>query len=103
MTETSTDSPTVVIVGGGTAGASVAASLLRRDPSLDIAVVEPAETHYYQPAFTLVGAGDYGLEATARPMGEVLPAGAAWLQDGVASFQPEANQTTLARRKSSNA
>jgi sulfide:quinone oxidoreductase len=52
----------ILIVGGGTAGVTVAASLRRRGSrSLDIAIVEPSETHYYQPCFTLVGAGAYGM------------------------------------------
>ena len=46
----------VVIVGGGTAGISVAARL-RRAGVADVAVVEPADLHYYQPLLTLVGAG----------------------------------------------
>ena len=46
----------IVIIGGGTAGITVAASLKRHAPGpIDIAVVEPSDTHYYQPAFTLVG------------------------------------------------
>ena len=52
----------ILIVGGGTAGITVAAILRRRGPAaLDIAIVEPSETHYYQPCFTLVGAGAYRL------------------------------------------
>ena len=47
----------VLIVGGGTAGITVAAILKRRAPSVDVAIVEPSQEHYYQPAFTLVGAG----------------------------------------------
>ena len=91
-----TDCHTVVVVGGGTAGATVAASLLRRQPSLDVAIIEPADTHYYQPAFTLVGARDYSLDDTARPMGQVLPERANWIRDAVTGFQPEADRVTLA-------
>ncbi|WP_176719730.1 lycopene cyclase family protein, partial [Pseudomonas sp. BIOMIG1N] len=47
----------VLIVGGGAAGIAVAASLLSRDPHLDVAIIDPADTHYYQPGWTLVGAG----------------------------------------------
>lgn len=47
----------VVIVGGGAAGISVASSLLSREPNLDIAVIDPAEIHYYQPGWTMVGSG----------------------------------------------
>ena len=56
----------VLIVGGGTAGVTVAAILKRRAPDINLAIVEPAHHHYYQPAFTLVGAGVYPLARTRR-------------------------------------
>jgi 2-polyprenyl-6-methoxyphenol hydroxylase-like FAD-dependent oxidoreductase len=56
----------VLIGGGGTAGITVAAILKRRAPGANIAIVEPAHDHYYQPAFTLVGAGVYPLARTRR-------------------------------------
>jgi sulfide:quinone oxidoreductase len=54
----------ILIVGGGNAGISLAAQLLRKDKKLDIAIVEPSEKHYYQPAWTLVGGGDYDVRET---------------------------------------
>jgi len=47
----------IVIVGGGTAGITTAARLRNADPSLDVAIIEPSEKHYYQPLRTLVGGG----------------------------------------------
>jgi len=47
----------VVIIGGGNAGISVAARLRRKLKGLDVAIIDPAATHYYQPLWTLVGAG----------------------------------------------
>jgi 2-polyprenyl-6-methoxyphenol hydroxylase-like FAD-dependent oxidoreductase len=44
----------VLIVGGGTAGITVAARLLRKGYT-DVAVIEPEDKHYYQPLWTLVG------------------------------------------------
>lgn len=41
---------TIVIVGGGSAGIAVAAKLLRERPTLDVAIIDPATTHAYQPA-----------------------------------------------------
>lgn len=85
----------VVIVGGGTAGITVAASLRRRAHNLDIAVVEPAAQHYYQPAFTLVGAGQYALEATRRPVESVMPRGVTLIRAAADTFEPDQNAITL--------
>jgi sulfide:quinone oxidoreductase len=79
----------IVIVGGGAAGAAAAASLLRRKPDLDIAVIDPADTHYYQPGWTMVGAGIFSAESTAKPMGAVLPGNVTWIKAAVAGFDPE--------------
>jgi 2-polyprenyl-6-methoxyphenol hydroxylase-like FAD-dependent oxidoreductase len=40
----------IVIVGAGSGGIALAASLLKRQPKLDIAIIEPSDKHYYQPA-----------------------------------------------------
>ncbi|MGF6478419.1 NADPH-dependent 2,4-dienoyl-CoA reductase/sulfur reductase-like enzyme [Paraburkholderia sp. JPY419] len=45
----------VAIVGAGAAGIATASSLLARCPDLDIAVIDPADTHYYQPGWTWAG------------------------------------------------
>jgi NADPH-dependent 2,4-dienoyl-CoA reductase/sulfur reductase-like enzyme len=46
----------VAIIGGGTAGITVAAQLARQGIH-DVALIEPSPKHYYQPLWTLVGAG----------------------------------------------
>ncbi len=84
----------IVVVGGGNAGISVAAQLLRKNSKLDIAVVDPAQHHYYQPAFTLVGGGDYDSAKTVRSQQSVMPSQVTWIQEAVASFQPEGNTVT---------
>lgn len=86
----------VVIVGGGTAGIATAASMLKRRPSLDIAIIEPSETHSYQPGWTMVGGGVFDAAVTRRPMASVMPRRAHWLRQAAASFQPESDQVTLA-------
>ncbi len=86
----------ILIVGGGTAGITVAASLRRRGPAaLDIAIVEPSETHYYQPCFTLVGAGAYDMARTHRPERSLIPAGVRLIPDAAGTFAPENNSVTL--------
>ncbi|GAN54545.1 NAD(P)/FAD-dependent oxidoreductase [Tanticharoenia sakaeratensis] len=86
---------TVVIVGGGAAGITVAAQLHRRRPNLAIAVVEPSTTHAYQPGWTLVGAGVMSLAQTLRQEGGLIPEGVDWIRDRVVSFEPDANTVTL--------
>lgn len=85
----------LVIVGGGNAGISAAAQLLRKNKQLDIAIIEPSEFHYYQPAWTLVGAGTFDIQKTKRTEASVIPKGTRWIKNKVASFQPEQNQVTL--------
>jgi sulfide:quinone oxidoreductase len=83
----------ILIIGGGTAGITVAARL-RRKRYADVAVMEPSEQHYYQPAWTLVGAGLFDQGKTARPEAEVMPKGVTWIKQAAASFQPDANTVT---------
>ena len=85
----------VVIVGGGAAGIAVAASLLARQPGLDVAIVDPADVHYYQPGWTMVGAGVFSAASTARTLASVLPPGVHWLKAAVAAFEPERNAVVL--------
>ncbi len=86
----------ILIAGGGSAGIATAASLLKRRPGLSIAIVEPADTHYYQPGWTLVGAGVFSPEVTRRPMADVIPAGVEWIRQAVGGFLPEENRVVLA-------
>ncbi|KYC29212.1 Sulfide:quinone oxidoreductase, mitochondrial [Sterolibacterium denitrificans] len=87
---------TVVIIGGGTAGISVAAGLRRRQPGLDIAIVDPAEFHFYQPAWTLVGGGAFDVARTRRPLAGLLPRGVKHIAKAVSGFSPETNEIELA-------
>jgi len=84
----------VLIVGGGTAGITTAAHLLKRNRKLDVAIVDPAEWHYYQPLWTLVGGGAATREKTRRSQKSVIPNGATWIQQSVVSFDPENNAIT---------
>lgn len=85
----------VVIVGAGAGGIAVAASLKSRKSDLSIAVIDPADVHYYQPGWTMVGGGIFQAEQTAKTMGSLIPRGVKWIQAAVAAFEPKNNAVIL--------
>jgi len=85
----------VVIVGGGAGGIAVAASLKSRVPDLEIAVIDPADIHYYQPGWTMVGGGIFDARTTAKTMGSLIPKGVHWIKSAVAAFEPKNNAIIL--------
>lgn len=89
----------VVIVGGGTAGITVAARLLRVIKGIDVAIIEPSDWHYYQPLWTLVGGGVFPKETTKRPEAAVIPPGVKWIQDAATEFYPEDNSLLTQQQK----
>ncbi len=85
----------LLIVGAGAAGIAVAASLLKRLPHLDIALVDPADVHYYQPGFTMVGGGVFTMRQTRRDMASLIPEGVTWIKAAVSTFEPTSNHVIL--------
>lgn len=85
----------ILIAGGGAAGISVAASLKKRDASLNIGIIEPSETHVYQPGQTLVGRGVMSLEQLKRPTQSFIPSGVDWIKASVTEFKPDTNEVAL--------
>ena len=86
----------VVIVGAGAGGVAVAASLLKRRANLNIALIDPATEHSYQPGWTLVGGGVFKQSQTRRPMSSVIPNGVKHYSEAADTFQPDENSVTLA-------
>lgn len=91
----STISGDIVVIGGGSAGIGLLASLLKRDPHLNIILIEPNDYHCYQPAWTLVGGGAYDLQKTRRPLADVLPNGVSWVQAAVSEVLPDEQTLVL--------
>ena len=77
----------VLIVGGGNAGTSLAARLLR-DGAPDVAVVESRPVHRYRPLLNYVGGGEATMSSLSRPAESVVPAGCTTLRDEVVSVDP---------------
>ena len=78
----------VLVIGGGNAGISVSALLLRKRKSLSVGIIEPNSKHYYQPAWTLVGGGVFDINKTQRNEADVIPKGAIWIKATVAKIDP---------------
>ncbi|PWI45330.1 FAD/NAD(P)-binding oxidoreductase [Streptomyces sp. ICBB 8177] len=85
----------VLVVGGGTAGITVAARL-RRAGTTGVTLLEPSATHYYQPLWTLVGGGRAPMAASARPEASVLPKGVRWVRDRAVGVDPVAHTVATA-------
>ena len=86
----------IVIVGGGSGGLTVAAHLRGQDNPPDVTVIEPSSKHYYQPIWTLVGGGVFPREVSEREQKDFIPSGVNWIQEKVASFDPDSNTIQLA-------
>lgn len=72
----------VVVLGGGNAGMSAAARLLRSGVH-DVAVVEPQDVHTYRPLLSYVGGGQVRLRTAERTQRSVTPRGCTWIRDRV--------------------
>ncbi|UGT64474.1 NAD(P)/FAD-dependent oxidoreductase [Nocardia asteroides] len=81
----------VVIIGGGNAGISAAARLIRLGIE-DVAVIEPNAVHTYRPLLSYVGGGQATLTQAERTQRSVTPAGASWIRDAVVAVEPSAHR-----------
>jgi sulfide:quinone oxidoreductase len=95
VTDSSAKTYDFVIVGGGSAGIATAASILKRNRDVSVAIIEPSEVHYYQPGWTMVGAGVFDPEFTRRQEAKLIPAGAEWIKASASGFAPHENKVLL--------
>jgi sulfide:quinone oxidoreductase len=79
----------ILVLGGGTAGLTVASQLADRIGGHHIGIVEPSLTHYYQPLWTLVGGGIFPREESARDEADLIPDRVTWTRDAVAAVDPD--------------
>ncbi|PAA73501.1 hypothetical protein BOX15_Mlig023963g2 [Macrostomum lignano] len=86
----------VVVAGGGCGGCSVANRMANKLGQGQVCVVEPNDTHYYQPMWTLVGGGIKQFAQSGTRMVDLLPSKAEWLRTSVSRIDPESQAVTLA-------
>ena len=85
----------VVIIGAGAGGISLSAKLSRELESGDIAIIDPSEVHYYQPLWTIAGAGLLNLEDTAKKTIDLIPEGVNWIKDSVKEIIASENKVLI--------
>lgn len=81
----------VLVLGGGSGGVTMAARMKRKVGADNVAIVEPSERHFYQPIWTLVGAGAKQLSSSGRPTASVIPSGVEWIKARVVELNPDKN------------
>lgn len=84
----------MVIIGGGAAGLDTAHRLLNEGFD-DVTIIEPNETHYYQPAYTLVYAGVKSPESIQEPQADYTPSKAKWIKAKATAIDPDNFKVTL--------
>lgn len=72
----------VLIIGGGNAGISAAARLLRKGFGA-VGVIEPQSVHTYRPLLSYVGGGQASMRSAERTQRSVTPRGCTWIRDSV--------------------
>lgn len=87
----------LVIIGGGTGGIMLSARLMKIKAPIDITLIEPADTHWYHPAWTLVGAGAYDIKKTSKPMADMIPKNVNWVKDFATGFKANQNIVSTAK------
>ncbi|XP_029992288.1 sulfide:quinone oxidoreductase, mitochondrial [Sphaeramia orbicularis] len=81
----------MLVLGGGSGGIAMSARMKRMMGAENVAVVEPNEMHYYQPIWTLVGAGAKTVASSGRPTASVMPSGVKWVKAKVQEINPDTN------------
>lgn len=87
----------VIVIGGGSAGLAISHQLLRtgKFSQDDVAVIDPATWHHYQPGWTLVGGGLKNKEELKRPLDSLIDPKLKFYQQSVTTFAPEENTIKL--------
>jgi sulfide:quinone oxidoreductase len=93
----STRNHRVVVIGGGTAGLAIVHQLLRsgKFSQDELAIIDPAVWHHYQPGWTLVGAGLKTKEELRKRLEGMIDPKLKFYTDSVDALSPESNLVTL--------
>lgn len=86
----------IVIVGAGAAGLATASRLAQRLEGASITLIDARREHFYQPGYTLVGAGIKPASYVVSTTQEYVPRGVDWVQEAAAEIDPEGRKVVTA-------
>ncbi|KTD31071.1 Sulfide dehydrogenase [flavocytochrome c] flavoprotein chain precursor [Legionella moravica] len=87
---------TYLIIGGGCGGLAIASRLNKTLKNQTIALIEPSTTHYYQPLWTLAGAGICHFTSSQKQQKNLIPSGVEWIVDRAVKINPSNQQVHCA-------
>jgi sulfide:quinone oxidoreductase len=87
----------LLVLGAGTAGTMVVNRLCRLldCDEWQMTIVDPHETHYYQPGFLFIPFGMYGKADVMKPKRDFLPAGVEVIKAEADVIEPDQNRVKL--------
>ncbi|OCF59804.1 sulfide:quinone oxidoreductase [Kwoniella mangroviensis CBS 10435] len=93
----------VVVIGGGAGGLAAANQIYNAFQAQgktlgdgDVAIIDAAKNHDYQPGWTIVGSGLASKETYRRSLDSLIPQQFAHIPQNASGFEPGANQVVLA-------
>lgn len=87
----------ILILGAGAAGTTFANRMVERLEGAEITLLDDRLQHFYQPGFSLIGAGLKPARYAVSPTGEWLPAGVRWIKEKAAEIDPVGKAVTTAK------
>jgi sulfide:quinone oxidoreductase len=87
----------LLVLGAGTAGTMVVNRLCRLldGDEWQMTIVDPHETHYYQPGFLFIPFGMYGKADVVKPKRDFIPAGVEVIKAEADVIEPDQNRVKL--------
>ena len=87
----------LLVLGAGTAGTMVVNRLCRLldCDEWQMTIVDPHETHYYQPGFLFIPFGMYGKADVVKPKRDFIPAGVEVIKAEADVIEPDQNRVKL--------
>lgn len=87
----------LLVLGAGTAGTMVVNRLCRLldCDEWQITIVDPHETHYYQPGFLFIPFGMYSKNDVVKPKRDFIPAGVELIKMAADVIEPDKNRVKL--------